>query len=598
MDAPPRREGLDFFAELRRRRVFRVLVAYGVASFAVLQVSEPVLHALHLPEWVLTATVVALGLGFPVAIGLAWAFDITPSGVERTPALQGSPDGARTRLRILLAALGLACAAPGLAWWFVWRNGSGEARIGVLLAGVLLAAAAALLLRLGRPASGSVAAAPETALAPGAASIAVVPFNDLSPAQDQGYFCDGIADELLAALSTVPGLRVASRTSAFQFKGRAIDGREMARTLGVSTLLEGGVRRSGTRVRVTARLVGGADGYQIWSETFDRDIEDIFGIQEEIAQAVVRSLRPRLAPSPDVPLTRRGTQSTQAYEMYLRGRQFLMTLSDSGYRFARQMFRGAIELDPGYAQAHAGLADTCYFMLAWHLDDEHREAIRSEADVASAEAVRLDPSLAEGHVARGNVLSSEGRREEADAAFLQALRLNPSLPHAHYFYARHLFESGRRAEAAAQFEETVRLDPDDLPTLVLLATIQLGLGNREAAAATGRRAIAAGTIRLRLQPDDVRATYMLGGAEINFGDRLRGLDHLARALEMAPNDFGTLYNVACGFVHAAEPGRALDALERAVGTGKGSRRWFENDPDLDPLRQDPRFKDLVARLKA
>ena len=585
--------GGDFLAELRRRRVFRVLLAYGVVSFAVLQVIEPVMHGLHLPEWVLSASVVALGLGFPVAIGLAWAFDLTPKGVERTRSVSasGGPASAGSRVWLLLAGLGLLAAAPGLAWYFVWRHGSGEARLGVALAGAaLLFAAASLAFRSRRP------PAPPAAAIPAPASIAVLPFADMSPGQDQGYFCDGIADELLTALSGVAGLRVAARSSSFQFKGRGADGREIGRTLGVATLLEGGVRKAGNRVRVSAQLVNGADGYQLWSETFDRNLDDIFAIQEEIAQAVVRALRPHLAGAGESRLTRAGTQSMQAYEMYLRGRQFLMSLSENGYRFARQMFKGAIELDPGFAQAHAGLADTGHMILQWHLDDANVDAFRSEALAASAEALRLDPLLAEAHVSRGNVLSFAGQGEEAEAEFQRALELNPALPHAHHFYARHLFSAGRLEEAARHFEEAIRLDPDDYGTAGLLVSILKGRGDLEAAAAAAKRGIAAVERRLRLNPDDVRALYMGGGAEIMFGDRTRGLDYLARALELSPDDFATLYNVACAYANAGEPGRALDALDRAVGSGRGNRKWLEHDTDLDPLRASPRFQEILARL--
>jgi adenylate cyclase len=590
--------GTDLISELRRRRVFRVLVAYGIAAFAVIQVAEPVVHALHLPEWVLTATVVALGLGFPVALGLAWAFDITPTGVERTPGPGGLSPGARGRLRLLALALGLLCAAPGLAWWFVWRHGSPEARLGVLISGLLLVGAVALLVRLGRSPVRQAMVSAESGAAAAAPSIAVLPFVDLSPAQDQGYFCDGVADELLTALSTVKGLRVASRSSTFQFRGRDVDGRDVARSLGVATLLEGGVRRAGNRVRVSARLVGGGDGYQLWSETFDRSLEDIFAIQEEIAQAAVRALRPHLAPSPGDRLTRAGTLNTSAYEMYLRGRQFLMSKSENGYRFARQMFRGAIELDPAFAQAHAGLADTDHLLLAWHLDDAHAESLLGEAVASSAEAVRLDPGLAEAYVARGNVLSFEKRTSEADEAFRRALELNPALPHAHYFHARHLFATGRRDEARREFEETIRLDPDDYATHGLLVSMLDGMGNREAATAVARRGIAAVERRLRLNPDDVRALYMGGGAELRFGDRQRGLDYLEKALALSPDDFATLYNVACAFATVGDADRALDALDRAVGTGKGNRRWLEHDSDLDSLRPSPRFQEILGRLKA
>jgi len=585
--------GYDFLSELRRRRVFRVLLAYGIASFAILQIVEPVMHGLHLPEWVLSAAVVALGLGFPVAIGLAWAFDLTPSGVERTPSLSlpGGAAGPGSRVWLLLAGLGLLAAAPGVAWYFVWRHGSGEARLGVALAGgALLLAVAALAFRSRRDLSAPAEAAPAPA------SIAVLPFADLSPAQDQEYFCDGIADELLTALSSVPGLRVAARSSSFQFKGRGVDGREVGRTLGVATLLEGGVRKAGNRVRVSAQLVNGKDGYQLWSETFDRNLDDIFAIQEEIAQAVVHALRPHLAETGEVRLTRAGTESMQAYEMYLRGRQFLMTLSENGNRFARQMFKGAIELDPRFARAHAGLADTAFFNLLWHLDEAHADAFRAEGLAASAEALRLDPHLAEAHVSRGNVLSFAGQGDEAEAEFQRALVLNPALPHAHHFYARHLFSAGRLEEAARRFEETIRLDADDYGTAGLLVSILKGRGDLHAAAAAAKRGIAAVERRLRLNPDDVRALYMGGGAEIMFGDRTRGLDYLARALELSPDDFATLYNVACAYANAGEHERALDALDRAVGTGRGNRKWLEHDTDLDPLRASPRFQEILARL--
>ena len=587
--------GADFLSELRQRRVFRVLLAYGIASFAVLQVIEPVMHGLHLPDWVLSASVVALGLGFPVAIGLAWAFDLTPSGIERAHPIRftSGPEAGGSRVWLLLAGIGLVAAAPGLAWFFVWRHGSGEARLGVALAGgTLLLAGAVLAIRSGRQ------VAARAAILPAPASIAVLPFLDLSPGQDQGYFCDGIADELLSAFASVTGLRVAARSMSFQFKGRGTDGREVGRALGVASLLEGGVRKLGNRVRVSAQLVNSTDGYQLWSETFDRNLDDIFSIQEEIAQAVVRALRPHLAELGTGRLTRTGTKSTPAFEMYLRGREFLKTLSLNGYRFARQMFKGAIELDPGFAQAHAGIADSAYFILGWHLDDENADSLLAEALAASAEALRLDPNLAEAHVSRANVLSYTGRIDEAEAEFLRSLALNPALPHAHYFYARHLFSAGRLDEAARHFEETSRLDPDDYANAAVVVGVYKGRGDLAATRAAAVRAIEAVKRRLRLNPDDVRALYLGGNAEIQFGDRARGLEYLARALELSPDDFGTLYNAACGYASAGEPERALDALDKAVGPGRWSRKWFEHDSDLDPLRALPRFQEILARMKA
>ncbi|HTP49428.1 MAG TPA: tetratricopeptide repeat protein [Anaeromyxobacteraceae bacterium] len=578
--------------ELRRRRVFRVVVGYGIATFAILQVVEPVMHGLHLPEWILSLVVVALGLGFPVAVVLAWAFDLRSTGIERTPP-SSSPGPRGSPLTLVLVGLGAAAAAPSLLYYFLWRGGSERSHL--VLALLALGAGVgtvALLLRTrpGRAAEAGAGAADR--------STAVLPFADLSPSKDQDYFCDGIADELLNALCGVAGLRVAARSSSFQFKGRAVDSREVSRLLGVSTLLEGSVRKSGNRVRVTAQLVNGADGYQLWSEAFDRALDDIFAIQEEIARAVVRALKLSFSSPAGTRFRRAGTHNLQAYEMYLKGRQFLMSISEAGNQFAVQMFRGAIELDAGFGLAHCGLADTCFMLLQWHLDEGHAGELRAEGLAASEEALRLDPDLAEAHVSRANMLSLVGRAEEAERDFRRALSMNPALPDSWYFYARHLYAAGRHDEAARAFEETARRNPDDYSALCLLVSLHHGREQAAQAASAASRALSAVERRLRLNPDDARALYMGGCVDVLLGDRARGLARLARALELRPNDFATLYNVACGYAHAGEYDRSLDILDRAVATGRGFRTWMERDGDLDPLRGYPRFREILDRVKA
>ncbi len=429
------------------------------------------------------------------------------------------------------------------------------------------------------------------------ASIAVLPFADLSPAKDQDYFCDGIAEELLNALCAVPGLRVAARGSSFQFKGRSVDAREVGKALGVATLLEGSVRKAGNRMRISAQLVSAGDGYQLWSESFDRGLEDIFATQEEIAQSVVRALELRLSRSEEGRLTRVGTRNTQAYEMYLRGRRFLMTHGETTLRLARQMFRGALELDSRFAQAHAGLADADFMMIQWNFDVELAEARRAEALAASEEALRLDPALAEAHVSRANVLSMLGRAGEAERDFQRALELNPALAGGRYFYARHLQGAGRLREAAEMYEGAARSDPEDYPSLCLLVSVLAGLGELERARATARRAVEAVERRLSREPDDARALYMGGGVYIFLGERERGLERVGQALELYPTEFTTLYNAACSYCLAGERDRALDVLDRAIANGRGSREWIEHDPDLAPLRGDPRFREIVARLE-
>jgi adenylate cyclase len=514
-------------AELRRRRVFRVLVGYGVAAFAVLQVAEPIMHALHLGDWVLTAAVAALALGLPVAVALAWAFDLTPGGLERTAPLP------------------------------------------------------------------AVAAAPLPA-------VAVLPFADLSPAGDQGFFCDGIAEELLDALCCVSGLRVISRSSSFQFKGRAVDAREVGRALGATTLLEGSVRRDGDRVRVAARLVDAQEGHDLWAERFDRQLADTFAVQEEIATAVVRALRVELSAREDARLKRVGasrrTRSPQAFDAYLRGRHSLMAHGDRRMRAALEAFREAVALDPGFAQAHAGRADAAFFTLSWNLEPERAAALRAEALAASEEALRLEPELAEARLARANVLTLLGRTEEAERDFRHAMELNPGWGDACYFYARALVEGRRYDEAAAAFEEAARRNPDDYSALALLEGVQQRRGDPVAARAAAARALAAVERRLHLDPDDDRALYLGAGLDLVYGDRARGFRRIERAIRIMGDDYATLYNAACFFAKAGEPDRALQLLEQTVARGRGSRRWIEQDPDLDALRGDPRFDALVRRI--
>ncbi len=480
--------------------------------------------------------------------------------------------------------------------------------------GEVLAALSAVQAELERPATGAATAAPppeapprpegrarprrRTAPSPEpAASIAVLPFADLSPAKDQDYFCDGIAEELLGALSAVEGLRVAGRGSSFQFKGQAVDSREVGKTLGVATLLEGSVRKAGNRVRVSARLVNAGDGYQLWSESFDRGLEDIFAIQEEIAQSVARALEVRLAGRPEARLTRTGTRDARAYEMYLRGRKFIMSHGETALRLGRQMFLGAIELDPGFAQARAGLANADFLMVQFNMDSERTAERLAEGLAQCEEALRLQPDLAEAHVSRGNMLSLLGRGDEAERDFRRALELNPGLADACYFHARYLLAAGHRRESAEMFEEAARRDPEDYNAVCLLTTAYVGLGEPERAREAARRCADVTERRLRQDPDDVRALYFAAGAHLHLGDRERGLERLARALELWPDDFTTLYNAACVYAQAGERDRALEVLDRAATRGRGFRKWIENDADLDPLRGDPRFQEILQRVR-
>lgn len=539
----------NWLEELQRRRVFRALIGYGVVSFAVLQVIEPLMHGLNLPEWVLSATVIALGLGFPFTLVLAWAFDVRGGKVESA----GPPRG---RLLLVLMLAGVAIAAPGVGWYF-WKARH--------------------------------APAAEAGQQP---SIAVLPFADLSPGKDQDWMCDGIAEEILDALCGVQGLRVAARSSSFQFKGKPADARDMARALGVRTLLEGSVRKVGDRLRVSARLLS-SEGYELWSDRFDRGVADAFAIQDEIARSVVSALRLRMQPAQD----HTGTTNTRALEMYLRGRQYLRATGAENFELARQMFKSAAALDPAFAQAHAGIADAGANLLQWVLlPAEAQPALRTEVLAESDEALRLQPDLAEAQMARGNVLSVLGRNAEADASFRRATALAPGLRDAWYVYGRFLFTAGRYADAAAAYEEAAKRDPDDYASLSLLSMPYARLGQPAKAREAMRRCIEAADRVLKNQPDDVRALYLSGEALIDVGEAQKGLERLDQAVALEPANFAVLYNAACGYAKAGKFDGALDLLDRAVGKGRGYRAWIDTDPDLDPLRASPRYRQILARL--
>ena len=546
-------ESASWFEEMKRRRVFRTLVGYGVVAFAVLQVAEPVMHGLNLPEWVLSATVVGLGIGFAFAIVLAWALDVRGGRIERT-----APTPSR-RLVLLLVVIGLAIGAPGVGWYFWKAHRTAAARAD-------------------------------------RASIAVLPFADLSPGKDQDWMCDGIAEEIIDALCSVTGLRVASRSASFQFKGKAADVRSMTRALGVGTLLEGSVRKVDDRLRVSARLVS-SDGYELWSDRFDRRVQDAFAIQEEIARSVVSALSLRVSPDEAGRLRRTGTANPQAYETYLRGRQHFRALGSSNVELARQMFRRAIALDGTFAQAHAGLAETDMNVLQWLLaSKEEQPAIRAEALAASEQALRLDPQLGEAHVARANVLAVLGRNDEADESFRKAIALAPGLRDAWYSYARYLFSARRDRDAVRAYEEAARLNPDDYDALTLLSMPYERIGQQGKAREARQRAIDAANRVLRASPDDIRARYLSGSLLVQLGKRQEGLARLEEAVAIQPTDFAVLYNAACGYAIAGNSQKALDLLDRAVGTGKGFRAWMEHDPDLDAIRELSRFKEILARL--
>jgi serine/threonine protein kinase/Tfp pilus assembly protein PilF len=439
--------------------------------------------------------------------------------------------------------------------------------------------------------------APATVVTPSATraakSIAVLPFTDMSAEKDQEYFTDGIAEEIINALTKIQALRVASRSSAFAFKGKSQDIREVGEKLGVNTVLEGSVRKAGSRIRITAQLVNVGDGYHLWSDRYDRELADVFAVQDEIADNIVKALRVVLSDDEKRAREQARPENIQAYEYYLRGRQYFHQGREKSLQFARRMFQRAIEIDPGFARAWAGLADcNSYLYMWWDAGDANLQ----QAESASRKALQLGPALAEAHAARGFALTLKKYFDEATEEYETAIQLDPTLFEAYYFYARAKRQQGKLEEAARLFEKASEVRPEDYQSPALCASVYVSLGRPAEADAKRRKAVALAERQLEFNPDDVRALYLGAACLSAIGERQRTLEWVDRVMSLDPDDSLVLYNVGCCYALEGEPEKAIECLERAVVGGYGHKDWLENDSDLDSLRQHPRFLKLMEKL--
>lgn len=426
-----------------------------------------------------------------------------------------------------------------------------------------------------------------------AKSVAVLPFANMSNDAENEYFTDGMAEEIINALSKVQSLRVASRTSSFAFKGKNEDIGEIGRKLKVSTVLEGSVRKMGTKVRVNAQLVNVADGYHLWSERYDRELEDIFAIQDEISAAIVKALRVILSEGEKKALGKARTENVEAYDYYLRGRQYFHQLRRKSLEYARQMFNKAIDIDPDYARAYAGVADCCSMLYTYF---DARETNLRQADLASTKALELEPELAEAHVARGLTVSLSKNFAEAENHFETAMRLDPKSYQAAYWFGRARQSEGKYDEAIKLFERAAALRPEDHEAVGMLSLALAGSGNATEAVAVRRRNIKLLEQQLELTPDDARACIMAGVAHSSLGDSVAALAYVKRALAIDSDDPMLLYNIACVYAEIGKPEDAMTSLERAVDAGFGHKEWIEHDPDLETIRAMPRFRKILETL--
>ena len=423
-------------------------------------------------------------------------------------------------------------------------------------------------------------------------SIAVLPFADLSAERDQEHFSDGVAEEILNALTKVEGLHVPARTSCFAFRGVSLDARDIGKRLGVETLLDGSIRKAGKRVRISVQLIDARNGYQLWSERFDREIEDIFAIQDEIARSVLESLGLALTEREEFRFLKPSTANIEAYEFYLRGRKLYHKWTRQSVEFARHMFERAVKIDAGFTAAWAGLANAYVDLFRWSREPRDLE----EARRASEHALKLDPNSAEAHVSAGQALAIRRRFSEAAVEFERAIKEDPTLFEAYYLYGRMLFESGDIEKSAKLFEKAHHVRPDDYQSRCLLAAALTELGQLDQAHQAGRLAVESVEKYLELNPDEARP-YSLGAPVVaRLGDKQRSKRWCEQAMQLAPNDPLVLYNAACVLAMLGEDERALDGLERAIEAGVAVGDWIKHDPDFASLRGHPRFQAIAKRI--
>ena len=427
------------------------------------------------------------------------------------------------------------------------------------------------------------------------ASIAVLPFVNISADPENEYFTDGMSEEILSALSKVDALRVASRTSSFAFKGRNEDIRSIGRSLGVGSILEGSVRKSGKRLRVTVQLVKVEDGYRLWSERYDREMEDVFAVQDEIAESVANALRVVLTERERRMIRKVPTENIEAYDDFLRGRDQLHRLGAEALNAALELFERATVRDPRFALAWVGVVEACYWLNTWIKPDA---SLVAKAGKAAQTVLGIDPDLAEAHVAVG--LSRFMSKDHAGAyrAFEKAIALDPHSFEAYYYCARTCVGDGRLEDAAAMFTKASEVRPEDYQTLALLITTYQGLNRPDDSRRVARMALDAIHKHLVLSPHDIRAVYMAAGAAWTLNqNREETLGWTRRAMEMDPNSPSVRYNVACTYVNMGMYDEALDLLEANVENGWGEKEWVEHDPDWFPLKDNPRFKTLLGRMR-
>jgi TolB-like protein len=491
---------MSLFNELKRRNVFRVGVAYVVAAWVFLQVADLVLDAIVAPDWVLQALMLLIALGFVASLIIAWAYELTPEGIKREKdVVRGDSITHETANKLNRITIGLVIVAVAIV--VADRLIPEHGKDGV--------AAPAPVERAATPAEVNPASPQEDAApTPAEKSVAVLPFVNMSSDPEQEFFSDGISEEILNVLTRIPGLKVAARTSSFQFKGQNLDIADIARQLKVHHILEGSVRKAGNRLRITAQLIEAGSGYHVWSDTFDRQLEDVFAIQDEIASAIAGELRTHLAGES---LAARTPVDMQAYDLYLKGRALVATRRDTNLVEAIDILRSAIEISPGYAPAMASLAKA-YGVLPWFSDEITAGAARSEARRWAEQALAIEPDNTEALAVMGIVYNElDFEPEKALDVMQRAVKANPGSAVAHNFLGDIYTRTGELDLALIHESKAAELDPLGPVQLTDLANVYFLLGDMQQVLELANRA-------LGLDPEFQNALIHLADTYFLLGD--------------------------------------------------------------------------------
>jgi non-specific serine/threonine protein kinase len=443
--------------------------------------------------------------------------------------------------------------------------------------------------------SGKSAAAPKSGSGPTAVaapvkqkSVAVLYFENQSGSKEDEYFRDGITEDIVTEISKIGQLDIFPRSEMLAFRDKPVTAQQVSQQLGAAYVLEGSIRRSGNRVRITAQLVEASTRHSVWAERYDRQLEDLFAIQEEIARSIAQALRITMTPQEEKTIAIRPTEDAQAYDFYLRGRNYLRR---ENLDYALQMFEQAIQLDPNFAQAHAAIGHLCAMMYEMREQSVHW----IERGLAACDrATALAPDLPEVLVARARIAYVQKKYEEAELLARRAIERKPDCEGSWNILGRAYFASGRHEQAVALVQQAIDANGDDYNTYVPYLGALERLGLKKEATQLREKLTAVLQQQLERVPEDVRARILLGGMQALLGNEEESIRQLQTAVALRPNEASILYNAACTYGAMKRKSEALEMLKRAVAAGYGNLDWMRKDPDLDSVHDEPEFKKLVG----